>query len=87
MLIKILKSTVCSGENVIAGSEIETDKGQAKLLIRMGKAVAVDPVVAAPVKEVALTKASSVTKSEEKIVHKKSNKKSGSKKSSKLKEE
>ena len=74
MLIKILKSTVCGGKDVTKGSEIEADKGQAKILIRMGKAVAVEPAAVEPTVE-------------KKVAVKKSKKKSGLKKSSNKKED
>jgi len=48
MLIKITKNTVCNAENVFIGDEIETDKRQANILIRMDKAVEVTPTAPPP---------------------------------------
>ena len=76
MLIKITKTTILSGDYAREGEVVETDARQAKLLIRMGKAVAVEPAVVEPVVEEV-----------KKAPKKKSAKKSGSKKSSKFKEE
>ncbi len=50
MKIKIIQSTVCDTVNVYADEIIDTTKSQARLLVRLGKAV---PVVApAPEPEV-----------------------------------
>ena len=51
MLIKILDTTVLSGRNVFEGDEVEADKTQAKVLIRMGKAVEVKSSAVAPAED------------------------------------
>jgi len=64
MLIKIIKSTVCGGDNVKADDEINVDAREGKLLIRMGKAIEVRKTLALKVE------------SEKKAIKKKSKRKS-----------
>lgn len=76
MLIRILDSTVLGGRNVFEGDEVEAEKSQAKILLRMGKAIEVKAEVVEPVVEEVV---------EEKVAPKKSTKKSSKKKSAKNK--